>query len=198
MTTEARTLSWREARWLNPPPAVTEDGPDLVVTARRGSDFWRTTSYGFVHDDGHALLTDLPQETAVEVTFRVAFSQQFDQAGLLVRVDPQTWIKAGVEFSDGLPHLGAVVTHGRSDWSAAPVPQWAGDLVTLRASRSGDALTVRARRAEGPWRLVRLAPLAPHAPATAGPYCCAPTRDGLDVRFTGFTIGPADQALHDV
>lgn len=197
MTTVAHTtVPWREARWLNPPPAVTEDGPDLLVTARDGSDFWRTTSYGFVHDDGHALLTDLPQGTAVEVTFAVALTEQFDQAGLLVRVDAETWIKAGVEFSDGLPHLGAVVTHGRSDWSAAPVPEWAGELVTVRASRFGDALTVRARRAGQPWRLVRLAPLAPDAPATAGPYCCAPTRSGLEVRFTGFTSGPADSALH--
>lgn len=197
MTTEARTVPWRQARWLNPPPAVTEDGPDLVVTARGGSDLWRTTSYGFVHDDGHALLTELPQGTAVEVTFRVDLAEQFDQAGLLVRVDEENWTKAGVEFSDGLPQLGAVVTRGRSDWSAAPVPRWAGELVTLRASRSGDALTVRARRAGDPWQLVRLAPLDPDAPATAGPYCCAPTRDGLQVRFTGFTHGPADVALHD-
>jgi hypothetical protein len=115
----------------------------------------------------------------------------------MVRVDAETWIKAGVELSDGRPQLGAVVTHGRSDWSMAPVPDWAGRRVTVRASRTGDAVTVRARCEDEPWRMVRLAPLAPDATAAAGPFCCSPQREGLTVRFTGFTTGPADRALHD-
>jgi len=89
-----------------------------------------------------------------------------------------------------------VVTHGMSDWSTAPVPDWAGSLVTMRVSRSGDALTIRARRDEEPWHLVRLAPLSPDAQASAGPSVCAPSREGLTVCFTRFAIGPADAALH--
>lgn len=189
-------VPWSAGSWLNPPPAVREEGGDLVVTAAAESDFWRTTSYGFVHDDGHALLTDFPAGSAVEVSFRCALTEQFDQAGVLVRVDEQTWTKSGVEFADGAPQLGAVVTRGMSDWSTAPVPEWADREVTIRVSRAGDALTVRARCEDGPWRLVRLAPLDPDAVAQAGPARCAPTRAGLDVRFTKFTIGPADESLH--
>src|SRR5690606_41566187 len=44
-----------------------------------------------------------------------------------------------------------------SDWSVAPVPGWAGRLVTVRASRAGDAVTVRARVDDEPFRLVRVA-----------------------------------------
>ncbi|MCL8015799.1 DUF1349 domain-containing protein [Streptomyces sp. AS02] len=189
-------VPWHEAAWLNQPERTRADGPDLLVTARGRSDFWRTTSYGFVRDDGHALLHDFPQGSATEVTFLVDFEALYDQAGLLIRVDAETWIKAGVEMSDGLPQLGAVVTRGVSDWSVAPVPVWQGRLVTVRASRSGDAVTVRARCEDGPWRLVRLAPLAADAEATAGPFCCSPERDGLEVRFTGFGRGAADSALH--
>ncbi|ADB34209.1 protein of unknown function DUF1349 [Kribbella flavida DSM 17836] len=191
-----RAIEWSEAAWLNQPEAVLADGNNLLVTARGGSDFWRTTSYGFVHDDGHALLTDFPTEAAIEVGFVAAFEQLYDQAGLLIRVDEQTWIKAGVEYTDGVPHLGAVVTHGRSDWSMAPVPDWAGRDVTLRASRSGDAVTLRARCEDEPWRLLRLAPLAPDAEAAAGPMCCAPTRSGLTVRFTSFAVTTPDPSLH--
>jgi regulation of enolase protein 1 (concanavalin A-like superfamily) len=130
------------------------------------------------------------------VTFDVDFDQQFDQAGVLVRLDPEHWVKAGVEFVDGAPQLGAVVTHEVSDWSAAPVPAWAGAAVTVRVSRAGDALTIRARRKGEEWRFVRLAPWPPDLPAQAGPYCCAPTRAGLRVRFTGWRVGPADDRLH--
>lgn len=186
---------WGQDGWLNPPPHVTRHHGDLLVTAAQGSDLWRTTSYGFVHDTGHALLTDFPDQTAAEVTFIADFTAQFDQAGLLVRADAQTWIKAGIEVSDGIAQLGAVVTRDVSDWSVAPVPEWNGRAVTVRASRNGNALTVRARTVREPWRLVRLAPL-PLGPIRVGLYCCAPTRQGLTVRFTDLRLVQADTALH--
>ncbi|MEU5589129.1 DUF1349 domain-containing protein [Streptomyces chrestomyceticus] len=189
------------AQWLNPPPEAVREpaatgGGTLVVTAAEGSDFWRRTSYGFDRDTGHALLTPFPADSAVEVSFIAAFDALYDQAGVMVRVDERTWIKAGVEMSDGAPQLGAVVTREWSDWSLAPVPSWVGREVTVRVSRSGDALTVRARREQEPWRMVRLAPLDPDATAAAGPFCCAPQRAGLRVRFTRFATGPADASLH--
>ncbi|WUL62420.1 DUF1349 domain-containing protein [Streptomyces sp. NBC_00344] len=190
-------VGWSDADWLNPPRTAAADGSDLVVTTRDRTDFWRTTGYGFVHDDGHALLTELSAGSAVEVTFVAEFGTLYDQAGVMVRVDPETWIKAGVELTDSAPHLGAVVTHGRSDWSMAPVPEWAGRQVTVRASRAGNAVTIRARCEDSPWRMVRLAPLDPAAAASAGPFCCSPLREGLEVRFSRFTVGPADKQLHD-
>jgi uncharacterized protein len=195
---ERRRVEWGEARWMNAPEAVVEDGADLLVTARGGSDFWRTTSYGFVRDDGHALLTDFLIGTSVEVAFTPAFETLYDQAGLFVRGDESTWIKAGVEMSDGYPQLGAVVTRGSSDWSLAPVPEWMGRRVTMRASRAGDAVTVRARVEDEPWRMIRLAPFPADASASVGPFCCAPERSGLQVRFHEFTSGPADRSLHEL
>ncbi|GAA4682999.1 DUF1349 domain-containing protein [Nocardioides nanhaiensis] len=190
---------WRSAlaraTWLNPPPDVQVREDALLVTAAEGSDLWRTTSYGFVRDSGHALLVELPEATALEVSFVVDLPEQFDQAGLLVRSGPEQWVKAGVEHSDGAPQVGAVVTRGVSDWSVAPVPAWAGRVVTVRGSRAGDALTVRARVDDEPWQLVRVAPLPP-GPLLAGPYCCAPSRAGLTVRFTDVRLVPADGALH--
>jgi regulation of enolase protein 1 (concanavalin A-like superfamily) len=192
-----RDVGWDEGRWLHPPVRAdrTPDG-GLLVEPAAGSDLWRHTSYGFVHDDAPALLAPLPGGSAVEVTFRLDYTAQFDQAGVLVRVDERNWVKAGVEVSDGEPQVGAVVTREVSDWSVAGVPGWAGRDVTVRVSRAGDALTVRARADGEPWRLVRVAPLAPDAGATAGPYCCAPTRAGLVVRFASWRRGPADAALH--
>ncbi|WP_062205834.1 DUF1349 domain-containing protein [Demequina salsinemoris] len=182
--------------WTTPPAAVDLDGGTMVVSARHGSDAWRTTSYGFVHDDAHALLVPMEARQAAEVTFVLDYAEQFDQAGIMVRADSRSWIKCGVEVSDGVPQVGAVVTRGVSDWSVAPVPEWVGRSVTIRASRDGDAVTVRARADSEAWRLVRVAPLAPELEVGVGPYCCAPSRDGLRVTFTDFTLGEPDAALH--
>ncbi|KTR02751.1 DUF1349 domain-containing protein [Curtobacterium luteum] len=194
--TETTDVDWQDGTWTNAPASVERDGDHLLVTAREGSDAWRETSYGFVHDTEHALLVDFPQDSAVEVTFLLDLSEQFDQAGLFVRVDDRTWTKAGVERSDGADSLGAVVTRGRSDWSLAPVADWAGRRVTIRGSRVDDALTIRARVDDEPWRLVRVSPLDPEATVAAGPFCCAPTRAGLRVRFTGWRSTPPDAGLH--
>ena len=115
-------------------------------------------------------------------TFALDFDAQFDQAGVLVRADEEHWVKAGVEVSDGVQQLGAVATHGRSDWSVAPVPAWSGRDVTVRASRTGDALTVRARSDAGSWQLVRVAPLPP-GDLLDGPLllCADPRRAGRAV-----------------
>lgn len=196
MTERAEEIAWSSGSWTNEPERVDPDGSDLLVTAREGSDAWRVTSYGFVHDDEHALLAPMPPDSAVEVAFRLDFTAQFDQAGVFLRVDDETWIKAGVERSDGAESLGAVVTRGVSDWSLSPVPGWAGRVVTVRASRSGDAVTVRARVDDEDWRLVRVAPLDSAASVSAGPFCCAPTRAGLTVRFLSWRRTEADAALH--
>jgi regulation of enolase protein 1 (concanavalin A-like superfamily) len=191
-----QVVDWTSGTWLTPPEEVGAHGAHLLVAAREGSDFWRTTSYGFVHDDGHALLAPFPDGTSMEVSFLLDFAGQFDQAGILVRADERCWTKAGVEFSDAVAQVGAVVTREVSDWSVAPVAEWVGREVTVRTSRQGDALTVRARADDEPWRLVRVAPLDPGATWSAGPMVCAPTRAGLVVRFTGWATGPADASLH--
>jgi uncharacterized protein len=189
-------LPWSVGSWTHRPVAAVKRGSDLVITAAKGSDAWRLTSYGFVHDSEHALLAPFPQDSAMEVEFTAAFSQQFDQAGIFVRVSAEQWVKAGVEFADGYPSVGAVVTDGRSDWSLAPTPEWRGRRVLVRVSRSGDALTVRARPEGSPLQLVRVVPFAPDLVASAGPFICAPTRAGLAVSFHAWRTTEPDDRLH--
>lgn len=190
------TLEWNDGRWTHPPVAAEHEGGALVVTAAEGSDAWRRTSYGFVHDSEHALVAPLPVGAAMEVDFVAAFEAQFDQAGLFVTASDERWVKAGVEYADGAPQAGAVVTDGMSDWSVAPVPDWQGRLVTVRASRGDDAITLRIGVDGGPLRLLRLLPFPGDLAAEAGPFACAPTRAGLRVEFRAWRLLDADAALH--
>lgn len=196
----APAAPWDAGIWTRDPVAVTAAADGLVVEAAEGSDFWRTTHYGFVHDDGHALLAPWPADAAVEIAVDTStLTGLYDQAGLFLHGGDELWIKAGLEVNDGVLHVGAVVTNRVSDWSLAPVPEWAGEIVTVRASRSGvegDAVTLRARAGDGPWRTIRVAPFDADA-ATAGPMVCAPMRAGLEVRFTGWAFVEADVDLHE-
>lgn len=189
-------LAASDGIWTTPPMSATEADGVLRVTAVEGSDAWRHTSYGFVHDTEHALLAPLEAGSAMEVEFSAPFTEQFDQAGLFVRAAADRWLKAGVEFADGVLNLGAVATDGMSDWSVAPVPSWAGRRVRVRVSRGDDALTVRAGADDEPWRLVRVVPFSGELTASAGPFVCAPTRAGLEVVFTAWRRTAADAALH--
>ena len=190
-----KEISWSQGVWLNPPVNTVEVNSQLKVTTAHESDFWRNTSYGFVHDSGHALLTDFPAHSSMEVTFILDYSGQFDQAGIIVHSDSQHWIKAGVESADGFPQVGAVVTSINSDWSLAPVPTWMGKQVTVRASRTTDAITIRARCGEDD-QLIRLAPIDASLPMSAGPHCASPVSTSLEVTFTCWTHGDADLTLH--
>jgi regulation of enolase protein 1 (concanavalin A-like superfamily) len=190
-----KEIEWSQGHWLNQPLNVLQEGSELKVSTVHESDFWRKTSYGFVHDSGHALLTDFPANSSMEVTFLLDYVGQFDQAGIIVHSDSQHWIKAGVESADGRPQVGAVVTSINSDWSLAPVPQCFGKEVTVRASRTTDALTIRARCGDDD-QLIRLAPIDASLSWRGGPHCASPISESLEITFTRWTHGEADLTLH--
>ena len=193
---EESVIDWDRGTWRNPPVRAVADGNCLQVTAAGQSDAWRHTSYGFVHDSAHALLAPLGAEGAMEVSFLLDYSEQFDQAGVFLHVSESVWIKAGVEISDGIPQVGAVVTHEASDWSVAPVPEWIDREITVRLSRSGDAVTIRARAGDEPFRLIRVAPLNEAETVAVGPFCASPTRAGFTATFTRWVVTDADASLH--
>jgi regulation of enolase protein 1 (concanavalin A-like superfamily) len=195
MDEQVNNLKLDSGEWLNEPLKTELKDGVFIVSAKAKTDFWQKTSYGFVHNSGHALLNDFSNETSLEASWILDYRHQFDHAGLMVYSDELNWIKAGVEYADGLPQLGAVVTRGISDWSVAPVPNWMDKEVQIRFSRSGDALTIRAK-CEGDWQLVRLAPLDPNRNWRAGIFLASPLREGLKVRFTRLRSGAADSALH--
>jgi len=188
-------VPWTQGTWTRDPVSVVNKNGGIHVSAAEGSDWWRTTAYGFIHDDGHALIKDFPNERSMEVAFILDYAEQFDQCGIFITHDDSHWIKAAVEFCDGFPQVGAVVTNELSDWSTGRVSEWVGKEVTMRISRSGDAVTVRASVGDDQ-RLVRVAPLDPTKNWKAGPMVCAPSRAGLTVTITKWSEGAPDDALH--
>jgi regulation of enolase protein 1 (concanavalin A-like superfamily) len=174
-------------QWLNEPASWQRTGDVLRVSVDPGTDFWRTTGYGYVHDNGHVYGEPLPGDLDVSVRVRGAFANQYDQAGIMLRADEHTWLKTGLEFFEGRPRLSTVLTMGCSSWMVADLPPGT-DEVTLRVSRRGDAVEVRYSAGDGAAELAALVFMPPGREMLAGIVCAAPEGGGFSVAFHDLRI----------
>lgn len=179
-------------RWINPPPFYSFDG-EGVLALKTGdkTDFWQSTFYGFHRDDGHVFARPLDGAFTMAVDFDGDYEELYDQAGLIVRASATSWIKCGVELTDGMKHLSVVVTNGKSDWSAIPI-ETTGP-VGIRMTRLRDAFFIQFRLApDAAWRMARLAYLnSENERLEGGVMACSPKRAGFEARFSAFSITPA-------
>jgi uncharacterized protein len=173
--------------WHNEPVAWSLNAGTLTVECAADTDFWRKTHYGFVHANGHFYYREISGDFRVEVKAEGQYLNQYDQAGLMLWLDERNWLKAGVEFLDGRRVLSVVVTHEFSDWSVDSAE--AAEVVTVRVTREGDAVTVEFIDADGTPKMARLAYMGPEIPARVGPMACAPSGAGFIATFSGWRLG---------
>lgn len=173
--------------WFNEPSSWILDDSKLELTTGDQGDFWQKTHYGFVHDNGHFWFDVREGDFAATVRVDAEFEALYDQAGLMLRIDSENWIKCGIEFFGGKRHFSVVATRGHSDWS---VQEWPCDgPFWVRLIRKGDAAAVQASSDGEHWHMVCLCYLPEGEPVQVGPMACSPTRQGLRVRFDSFSIG---------
>lgn len=121
------------------------------------------------------------------------FTSLYDQAGLMIRFDERTWLKAGVEYRGGALQLSTVVTNGTSDWSLSPLGAGHDD-VTLRLTRQANAIHVQYLERQGlvgQWASLRRSHLQMNGLCQVGLMGCSPERGDLYVGFTDFSICPS-------
>jgi uncharacterized protein len=179
--------------WHCPPPRAEVQAETLVVETAANTDFWQRTHYGFQADNGHFLGLTLRGNftLSAHVTFRPV--HQYDQAGLMLRVSPDCWLKTSVEFEPDEAHdrLGAVVTnHGYSDWSTQPLDKSVRSL-WLRVRAEARAVIVD-RSCDGhAWEQLRMAHLAErseYGDVVCGLYACSPKDAGFVAQFRHFEL----------
>lgn len=160
------------------------------------TDFWQNTWYGFRRDDGHFLGLEAPADFSAIVSFDAAYEELYDQAGIMLRIDENNWIKAGIEYSDGVTNFSTVITKkGQSDWSMVPAPGALG-VQQIRLSRIKGAVFVHFLAQNGVWQLMRLCAFYEDG-GKIGPMACSPERAGLMVTISHFDITPpAENPLH--
>jgi len=187
-----------DGTWLNEPKAWRHTDGVLTVTTDHGTDFWRETHYGFTRHSGHFLALRTAGDFTAQVRISAKYEKLYDQAGIMVRLDDERWVKAGIELSDGRAMLSSVLTVGQSDWATGPYEGNASDFWMRVTVRKG-VLRLQVSADGRSWPLLRLAPFPAATAYQVGPMCCTPERAGLDVRFSDFQLlPPLDKALHDL
>ncbi|TDL48837.1 DUF1349 domain-containing protein [Paenibacillus dendritiformis] len=184
--------------WFSPPKAWSIDtsSSQFIVQTKQETDFWQKTHYGFQADNGHFLYAEVRGNFRLTTKVHSFPVHRYDQAGVMVRYSPTTWMKSSVEYIPDSPNkLGAVVTnHGYSDWSTQEAEDGDAPLY-FRISRIGDDFYADYSLDGLAWRQLRMAHLFAQAdqPVQAGIYACSPQGEGYEAHFEFLRI----EALSD-
>lgn len=173
--------------WLNEPRQWRREGGSLFLTAHSKTDFWRKTYFGYVTDNGHLLHRPVRGDFTADVKVGGAFADQYDQAGLMVRLDHSCWMKCGVEYIDKVLNVSAVITRDFSDWSGVALRE-ALPTLWLRLVRKGSAFTFSFSPDGKAYREVRQGFLTEAPEIAVGLMAAAPEGKGFEARLDDFRI----------
>ena len=180
-------LSFESMTWFNEPEAWSVTNATLTMRVTGQSDYWRISHYGFTVDDGPFLYAERGGEFEAKIKVKGAYKDRFDQAGLMLRIDHENWIKAGIEFVDGHYNVSAVVTHGKSDWSVIKLEKPV-DAIWIKAVRRRDAVELFYSLDDREYTMMRNAWFQDNVPVRVGPVAAAPDGQGFEAVFSDFSV----------
>ncbi len=175
-------------QWTNEPPSWRHDGDDLVVRSAGQTDFWRITHDGGIRDHGHFYHDQFCGDFNAQVFLSGCYRDQYDQAGLMIRVDPLNWLKCGIELIDGVQYASAVVTRQFSDWSVVRLAN--PSSFYLEVHRRGQTFEVLYSLDREQVQLIRQAYLPAGDSVAVGPMIASPTGPGFEATFRSFGVKP--------
>ncbi|CCH54916.1 protein of unknown function DUF1349 [Fibrisoma limi BUZ 3] len=173
--------------WHNEPANWSEEGDVVQVRVEGGTDFWRITHYDFVRHNGHFYYKEQAGDFVASVKVTGQYADLYDQAGLMLRLDEQQWIKTGIEYVEERQNVSAVVTREFSDWSVSPQDH-NPPTVYLRLTRQGDAVRIDYSFDDFVYHMLRMAYFPPTIPVQIGLMAAAPDGRGFNVAFERFTV----------
>lgn len=181
----AQTLE--KMTWYNEPAKWTVSDGALLMEVTPKSDYWRISHYGFTVDDAPFYYATYGGEFEAKVKITGDYQARFDQAGLMVRIDHENYIKAGIEYVGGKYNLSVVVTHTTSDWSVITLDKPV-ESVWIKAVRRRDAVEVFYSFDDKEYVMMRNAWLKDNTPVMVGMMGACPDGDGFNVRFDNFSV----------
>lgn len=185
VTLSAQTLD--RMQWFNEPEKWAIDGNKLTMQVTPQSDYWRISHYGFTVDDAPFFYTLRGGEFEAKVKISGDYKVRFDQAGLMLRIDEENYIKAGIEFVDGKYNLSCVVTHHTSDWSVIELDKPV-DHVWIKAVRRLDAVEIFYSFDDVEYTMMRNCWLKDNTPVMVGMMAACPDGNGFKATFEEFKI----------
>jgi regulation of enolase protein 1 (concanavalin A-like superfamily) len=173
--------------WFNEPSRWSERDGTIIIRADARTDFWRITDYGYVRDNGHIYGEAITTDFDLTVRVDADYADQYDQAGVAIRVDESHWLKTGVERYEGKLRFSTVITVDHSNWVIADLPERFRTL-NLHLTRRNDVVHIGYSVDDATPEMASVVYLEPGASAFVGLLCAAPEGEGFEARFSDLVI----------
>lgn len=181
----AQTLG--KMQWFNEPEHWEIDGGTLSMDVPPHTDYWRISHYGFTVDDAPFYYAEYGGEFEAKVKISGDYKVRFDQAGLMIRLDHENYIKTGIEFVDGKYNLSTVVTHKTSDWSVIALDR-SVNFIWIKAVRRLDAIEIFYSFDDKEYHMMRNAWVEANHPVKIGMFAACPDGNGFKASFSDFKV----------
>lgn len=185
LSSQAQTLE--KMNWFNEPEEWTVGNGTLTMEVTPHSDYWRISHYGFTVDDAPFYYANYGGEFEAKVRVSGDYKVRFDQAGLMLRINAENYIKCGIEFVDGKYNLSTVVTHTTSDWSVIALDRPV-EYIWIKAVRRLDAVEIFYSFDDKEYVMMRNAWMPDNTPMQVGLMAACPDGDGFRATFDHFTV----------
>ena len=187
LSLQANAQSLEKMQWFNEPENYSIRNGVLEMQVPAQTDFWRIAHYGFTVDDGPFLYAVYGGEFEAKIKVSGEYETRFDQAGMMIRLDHENYVKFGIEFVDGKFNISAVVTHHTSDWSVIRLEEPISHL-WLKAVRRLDAIELFYSFDDREYTMMRTLWMQDNCPLQVGPVAACPDGQGFKARFSDFKV----------
>lgn len=174
-------------QWFNEPAKWKIEDNKLKMEVTPKSDYWRSTGYGFIVDDGPFYYTIRGGEFEVFVKIAGNFITRYDHMGLMLRIDEKHWIKTGIEYVDGVYNFSTVSTNDFSSWNVVAL-QGKPDFIWVKAIRKKDSVEIYYSLDGKNYTLSNMTYFPDQKPAMVGMMAASPDGDGFNAVFENFKI----------
>jgi regulation of enolase protein 1 (concanavalin A-like superfamily) len=176
-----------QMQWYNKPSTWNEQAGIISVHAGAKTDFWQKTHYNFIRDNGNFYYQEVKGDFTVKVKVIGNYQALYDQAGLMIRENENTWLKCGIEYVEGLQNISAVVTRDYSDWSVVPLLQ-PSTALWLHLQRRSETIEIQYSLDGENYQMLRLTYLTHAEILQVGLMCASPQGEGFLVVFEDFQL----------
>lgn len=174
-------------KWLNEPLIWQKQNDIIQITSDKDTDFWRKTHDEVIRDNGHFYYEEVGGNFTAKVKVSGQYQNLYDQAGLMVRLDKENWLKFGVELVEGIQQISAVVTRDYSDWSITPMPDNPSEI-WLKVTRQDSTIEVHYSLDDQEYSLLRMAFLTSLEMLEVGIMSASPEGKGFISTFEKLAI----------
>lgn len=172
-------------------PNVHIENDSLEIITTPNTDLWQKTYYNFQHDNAPFVQIKV-QDKYFSFTVKVKYfsKKRFDQAGIILYLDSDNWLKASVEYeNDEFQRLGSVVTNnGFSDWATVDISSDIKEMYYRLSRRENDFCIENSLNGRD-FKQMRICHLNKACnEINIGVYACSPEDSSFKAIFTDMII----------